>query len=125
MEQNSQTEKPAASEAVPTLTPAQKARKRADALAVEAQQARAKAQRLEAVEREKMEKARRADDTRRKVLLGAYTMQFMPDVANSAEFAGWLTRPLDRVLFGLQPLAEAPAPVRAAPEAPPASQPAD
>ena len=125
MEQNSQTENAPASEPAPQLTPAQKARKRADALAAEAAQARARAQRLEAVEREKMEKARRADDTRRKVLLGAYTMQFMPDVANSAEFAGWLTRPLDRVLFGLQPLAEAPAPVLAAPEAPPASQPAD
>lgn len=107
MEQNLQTEKPAASEAVPPLTPAQKARARADALAVEAQQARAKAQRLEAVEREKMEKARRADDTRRKVLLGAYVMHAQPDVANSVEFAGWLTRPTDRALFGLQPLPEA------------------
>ena len=123
MEQNSQTEKPAASEAVPPLTPAQKARARADALAVEAQQARAKAQRLEAVEREKMEKARRADDTRRKVLLGAYTMQVMPDVANSVEFAAWLTRPTDRALFGLQPLPEAPVLV-AASAAPPADQPA-
>ena len=123
MEQNSQTEKPAASEAVPTLTPAQKARARADALAVEAQQARAKAQRLEAVEREKMEKARRADDTRRKVLLGAYVMHAQPDVANSVEFAGWLTRPTDRALFGLQPLPEAPVLV-AASAAPPADQPA-
>lgn len=123
MEQNSQTEKPAASEAVPTLTPAQKARARADTLAVEAQQARAKAQRLEAAEREKMEKARRADDTRRKVLLGAYVMHAQPDIANSTEFAAWLTRPTDRALFGLQPLAEAP--VLAAPAAQPAGQPAD
>ena len=122
MEQNSQTEKPAASEPAPQLTPAQKARKRADALAAEAAQARARAQRLEAIEREKMEKAHRANDTRRKVLLGAYTMQVMPDVANSTEFATWLTRPNDRALFGLQPLPEVP--VRAAPEAPPASQPA-
>ena len=123
MEQNSQTEKPAASEAVPTLTPAQKARKRADALAAEAAQARARAQRLEAVEREKMEKARRADDTRRKVLLGAYVMHAQPDVANSVEFAGWLTRPTDRALFGLQPLPEAPVLV-AASAAPPPGQPA-
>lgn len=122
MEQNSQTEKPAASEPAPQLTPAQKARKRADALAVEAQQARARAQRLEAIEREKMEKARRADDTRRKVLLGAYTMQFMPDVANSVEFAAWLTRPTDRALFGLQPLPQPAAPVLAA--AQPEGQPA-
>lgn len=122
MEQNSQTENAPASEPAPQLTPAQKARARADALAVDAQQARAKAQRLEAAEREKMEKARRADDTRRKVLLGAYTMQFMPDVANSVEFATWLTRPLDRALFGLQPLPEVPVLV-AAPAELPASQP--
>lgn len=121
MEQNSQTEKPAASEAVPTLTPAQKARARADALAVEAQQARAKAQRLEAVEREKMEKARRADDTRRKVLLGAYVMHAQPDLAHSSDFASWLTRPTDRALFGLQPLPEAPVLV-AASAAPPEGQ---
>ena len=124
MEQNSQTENAPASEPAPPLTPAQKARKRADALAAEAAQARARAQRLEAIEREKMEKAHRANDTRRKVLLGAYTMQFMPDVANSAEFAGWLTRPLDRALFGLQPLPPE-VPVRAAPAELPASQPAD
>lgn len=122
MEQNSQTEKPAASEAVPPLTPAQKARKRADALAAEAAQARARAQRLEAIEREKMEKARRADDTRRKVLLGAYVMHAQPDVANSVEFAAWLTRPNDRALFGLQPLPEVPVLV-AAPAELPASQP--
>lgn len=114
MEQNSPTEKAPTVAAPPALTPAQKARARADALAVEAQQARAKAQRLEAAEREKMEKARRADDTRRKVLLGAYTMQFMPEVANSAEFATWLTRPTDRALFGLQPLPQPAAPVLAA-----------
>lgn len=124
MEQNSQTENAPASEPAPPLTPAQKARKRADALAAEAAQARARAQRLEAIEREKMEKAHRANDTRRKVLLGAYTMQVMPDVANSVEFAAWLTRPTDRALFGLQPLPEAPVLV-AASAAPPADQPAD
>lgn len=122
MEQNSQTEKAPTVAAPPALTPAQKARARADALAVEAQQARAKAQRLEAAEREKMEKARRADDTRRKVLLGAYVMHAQPDVANSTEFATWLTRPTDRALFGLQPLPEVPVLV-AAPAELPASQP--
>lgn len=121
MEQNSPTEKTPTVAVTPSLTPAQKARQRADALAVEAQQARAKAQRLEAAEREKMEKARRADDTRRKVLLGAYVMHAQPDLAHSSDFASWLTRPTDRALFGLQPLPEAPVLV-AASAAPPADQ---
>lgn len=122
MEQNSQTENAPASEPAPQLTPAQKARKRADALAAEAAQARARAQRLEAIEREKMEKAHRANDTRRKVLLGAYVMHAQPDLAHSSDFASWLTRPTDRALFGLQPLPEVPVLV-AAPAELPASQP--
>ena len=126
MEQNSQTEKPAASEAVPPLTPAQKARKRADALAVEAQQARAKAQRLEAAERAREAGVRRAEDTRRKVLLGAYVLQARPDIVHSPEFGGWLTRDDDRRVFGLQPLQplQPAAPVLDA-AAPPAGQQAD
>ena len=123
MEQNSQTEKPAASEAVPTLTPAQKARARADALAVEAQQARAKAQRLEAVERAREAGVRRAEDTRRKVLLGAYVLQNMPHIAHAPEFGDWLTRDDDRRVFGLQPLPQPAAPVSAAPVEPPADPP--
>ena len=124
MEQNSQTEKEnaPASEPAPPLTPAQKARKRADALAVEAQQARAKAQRLEAAERAREAGVRRAEDTRRKVLLGAYVLQARPDIAHSPEFGDWLTRDDDRRVFGLQPLPQPAAPVLAA--AQPEGQPA-
>ncbi len=122
MEQNSQTENAPASEPAPPLTPAQKARKRADALAVEAQQARAKAQRLEAAERAREAGVRRAEDTRRKVLLGAYVLQARPDIAHSPEFGDWLTRDDDRRVFGLQPLPQPAAPVLAA--AQPEGQPA-
>lgn len=104
------------------LTAAQRARARADALAAEAAQARAKAQRLEAAERAKEAGVRRAEDTRRKILLGAYVLQKMPHIAHDVDFSEWLTRDDDRRVWGLQPLPEAP--VRAAPEAPPASQPA-
>lgn len=122
MEKNSQTENAPASEPAPPLTPAQKARKRADALAVEAQQARAKAQRLEAAERAREAGVRRAEDTRRKVLLGAYVLQARPDIAHSPEFGDWLTRDDDRRVFGLQPLPQPAAPVLAA--AQPEGQPA-
>ena len=110
---------PAAPEA--PLTAAQRARRRADSLAAEAAQARAKAQRLEAVERAREAGVRRAEDTRRKVLLGAYVLQARPDIVHSPEFGGWLTRDDDRRVFGLQPLQPA-APVLAA--AQPEGQPA-
>ena len=112
---------PAAPEA--PLTAAQRARRRADSLAAEAAQARAKAQRLEAVERAREAGVRRAEDTRRKVLLGAYVLQNMPHLAHAPEFGDWLTRDDDRRVFGLQPLPQPAAPVSAAPVEPPADPP--
>lgn len=133
MEQNSQTEKPAASEPAPQLTPAQKARKRADALAAEAAQARARAQRLEAMERAKEAGVRRAEETRRKVLLGAYLLAQVKaegwDLSalhiGQQPLADYLTRDDDRALFGLPPIPVLTTLVQQAEgvEAPPANQP--
>ena len=135
MEQNSPTEKAPTVAAPPALTPAQKARARADALAVEAQQARAKAQRLEAMERAKEAGVRRAEETRRKVLLGAYLLAQVKaegwDLSalhiGQQPLADYLTRDDDRALFGLPPIPVLTTLVQQAEgaEAPPASQPAD
>ena len=111
---------PAAPEA--PLTAAQRARRRADSLAAEAAE---HAPRRSAWKPWSGREAgvRRAEDTRRKVLLGAYVLQNMPHIAHAPEFGDWLTRDDDRRVFGLQPLPQPAAPVSAAPVEPPADPP--
>lgn len=77
------------------------------------------------------ESAEREKDTRRKILLGAYLMAQSKaqswDLSalqiGQQTLADYLTRPEDRALFDLQPLPPE-VPVLAAPEGPPAGQPA-
>ena len=62
-------------------------------------------------EKAKQRQQQRKDDTRRKVLLGAYVQVKMEESANyKAELlsglATYLTRPSDRQLFDLEPLPE-------------------
>lgn len=121
-------------ETIPKKTALQKAKERAEELAKQAQQARAKAQRLEAKERALQAGKERAQDTKRKVLLGAYVMaQAKANGWNLKELhigqqtlADYLTRDEDRALFSLPPLPVLTQLVQAqgeGAEAPPASQP--
>lgn len=95
---------------------------------------RTKLLQLEAAEKAAVQRARatatkraRQDDTRRKILVGAYVLQHAEPGAlsslslGSIGFADWLTRPDDRALFGLaSPSDEA---AKAAPAALPALPP--
>lgn len=77
-------------------------------------QLKTRQQMTEARQRAAMAKKLRADDTRRKVLVGAMFLERMgkdQDAKSKVvlQLNHWLTRPDDRALFGLQPLA-APAP---------------
>lgn len=121
-------------ETIPKKTPLQKAKERAAELAKQAQQARYKAQRLEAKERALQAGKDRAQDTKRKVLLGAYVMaQAKANGWNLKELhigqqplADYLVRDEDRALFSLPPLPVLTQLVQAqaeGAEAPPASQP--
>lgn len=99
-------------ETIPKKTQLQKAKERAEELAKQAQQARYKAQRLEAKERALQAGKDRAQDTKRKVLLGAYVMaQAKANGWNLKELhigqqplADYLVRDEDRALFSLPPL---------------------
>ena len=121
-------------ETIPKKTALQKAKERAEELAKQAQQARYKAQRLEAKERALQAGKDRAQDTKRKVLLGAYVMaQAKANGWNLKELhigqqplADYLVRDEDRALFSLPPLPVLTQLVQAqaeGAEAPPASQP--
>lgn len=121
-------------ETIPKKTALQKAKERAEELAKQAQQARSKAQRLEAKERALQAGKDRAQDTKRKVLLGAYVMaQAKANGWNLKELhigqqplADYLVRDEDRALFSLPPLPVLTQLVQAqaeGAEAPPASQP--
>ncbi len=121
-------------ETIPKKTQLQKAKERAEELAKQAQQARSKAQRLEAKERALQAGKDRAQDTKRKVLLGAYVMaQAKANGWNLKELhigqqplADYLVRDEDRALFSLPPLPVLTQLVQAqaeGAEAPPASQP--
>lgn len=79
--------------------------------------AKAAQQLAEARKRAAATKVERAKDTRRKVLLGAFVMEFFAarkaDPArflfsgeNGRRFEDWLKKEADRALFGLPPLAE-------------------
>ena len=62
-------------------------------------------------EKSKQRKQSRKNDTRRKVLLGAYVQTKMEESEHYkaellAGLATYLTRPNDRALFGLEPLPE-------------------
>ena len=99
-------------ETIPKKTQLQKAKERAEELAKQAQQARSKAQRLEAKERALQAGKDRAQDTKRKVLLGAYVMaQAKANGWNLKELhigqqplADYLVRDEDRALFSLPPI---------------------
>lgn len=79
------------------------------ALETKLKQEKAKKQKMEAMKRAAETKAQRAQDTRKKILLGAFLMERMeknPDygvkvIAGLGEF---LKRGDDRALFGLEPL---------------------
>jgi large subunit ribosomal protein L7/L12 len=74
-------------------------------------QAKAKKQLIEAQKRTAQAKAKRAEDTRRKVLMGAFVLERLEAGGVSAQsfqhggklFSSWLTRDDDRALFGLPP----------------------
>lgn len=66
-------------------------------------QLKAKQQALQARERAKEAKQRRADDTRRKILLGAYLMKQCQEPQLAELMDGYLDEDRDRALFGLPP----------------------
>ena len=62
-------------------------------------------------EKTKARKKARKDDTRRKILIGAFVLTKMDEaepykVQLLQELDGYLTKPHDRALFGFEPLAE-------------------
>lgn len=84
----------------------ERAEKRIKELEEQLRQAKALKQKVEARARAEAAKKKRAEDTRRKVLLGAFLLQQMEsDPATHASvlrgLQGFLTRPDDRELFGL------------------------
>jgi hypothetical protein len=79
------------------------------ALETKLKQEKAKKQKMESMKRATETKAQRANDTRKKILLGAFLMARMeknPDYAAKAMpgIDAFLKRDDDRALFGLQPL---------------------
>ena len=70
-------------------------------------QLKAKQQALKARERAREAKQRRADDTRRKILLGAYVMATAQEPQIQQMMNGYLTEDRDRALFGLEPKSDA------------------
>jgi transcription antitermination factor NusG len=87
-------------------TTIEKAEQKVKELEEKLKQAKALKQKAEARVRAAEAKQKRADDTRRKVLLGAYLLQQMnADAAIRAsvlkELQGFLTRPDERALFDL------------------------
>lgn len=72
----------------------------------------AKKQKMQAAERHKTREQKRKEDTRRKILLGAFYLQRMESNEIDKEkilksLDGFLTENRDRVLFGLPPLGDA------------------
>ena len=71
-------------------------------------QEKAKKAKIEARKRHAEAKKTRQDDTRKKVLIGAFVLEKAADESilnftiNGAPFSEWLTRPADRALFGLK-----------------------
>lgn len=81
------------------------------ALQVKLKQEKAKKQKMEAMKRAAETKAQRANDTRRKILLGAFFLDRMeknPEYAAkvTTNLGDFLKRDDDRALFNLPPLAE-------------------
>jgi hypothetical protein len=74
-----------------------------DAAQQRVKQLKAKQQALQARERAKEAKQRRADDTRRKILLGAYVMASAQQPQIQQMMDKYLTEDRDRALFGLEP----------------------
>lgn len=79
------------------------------ALETKLKQEKAKKQKMAAIQRAAETKALRANDTRKKILLGAFMLERMgknPDYAAKAVAGldGFLKRDDDRALFGLAPL---------------------
>lgn len=81
-----------------------------EALKARLQQLEAAQKAAEARARAAANKQARADDTRRKILLGAFVLDHLQiaELAalqlRGAAFGAWLTRPADRALFGLSAL---------------------
>lgn len=79
------------------------------ALEEKLKQERAKLQKEAARKRAAETKLRRAQDTRRKILIGAYVLDSMEQSGGNIKdlrvgapiFSDWLKRPDDRALFGL------------------------
>jgi large subunit ribosomal protein L7/L12 len=91
------------------------AEQRAKDAAKQLQQLKAKRELIEAQKLTKMLKGERSDDTRRKILAGALTLELMErDEATRQRFMDrldkYLTRKDDRALFGLPPVPAAPSP---------------
>lgn len=85
------------------------AEQRAKDAAKQLQQLKAKREEIEAKKLTKMLKGERSDDTRRKILAGALTLELMDsDEATRQRFMArldkYLTRKDDRALFGLPPV---------------------
>lgn len=85
------------------------AEQRAKDAAKQLQQLKAKREQIEAKKLTKMLKGERSDETRRKILAGALTLELMEsDEATRQRFMGrldkYLTRADDRALFGLAPI---------------------
>lgn len=94
-------------------TTIEKAEQRVKDLEEKLKQAKALKQKAEARVRAADAKQKRADDTRRKVLVGAYLLQQMsadPSINASVlkGLQGFLTRPDERAQFGLEPNASTP-----------------
>ena len=76
---------------------------RIEALEAQLKQAKAKAQAISARERAKAAKQTRAEETRRKVLVGAWALNKLEQEKLLKQLDGYLTREDDRRLFGLPP----------------------
>lgn len=90
------------------------AEKRAQELTKQLKQLKAQREKVEARKLHGLLKGQRAEDTRRKILAGALVLEMMErDEATRTRLMqrldGYLTRPDDRALFGLEPKAS-PAP---------------
>jgi hypothetical protein len=86
------------------LTSAQRTAKRVADLEAKLKQARALAQKQNNALRHREQAAARKIETRKRVLVGAYVLDKMPELARSGDFQKWLVRDDERALFGFQPL---------------------
>jgi hypothetical protein len=86
------------------LTAAEKDAKRIEDMKIKLKQARARVQKRNSKLRHSEQAAARKIDTRKRVLVGAYVLDKMPELARSGDFQKWLVRDDERALFGFQPL---------------------